>query len=283
MNGKIVKIVNNDLYGNVDSRKAVIFACFNHIKYMNKYVIFTFEGEYDKNKLYFGSIHIKDNTLVVFSIKDDLITYITDFTTKYLSKMVDNNEYQILDITNIDRVELVSSNSIDCDKLQELDNLSIFRVNNQENSINKEKKPILLYFILIILIILVVGLTYLYLKPDAFETEYKRLTCEKELYNYEVSLSYKSTKVITFDKDNHLKNIMVTDNYIFSSIDKYLDFKDNDKQNEYFNTIGTYKYDDDKLELIITYKEKTIIDNYQEMFSYLKDEEYKCTEETYYE
>lgn len=283
MNGKIVKIANNDLYGNPDERKVVIYACFNHVKYMNKYVIFSFEGEYAKNKLYFGSIHFKDNTLVIFSIREDLVTYITDFTTKYLSKSVDNNEYQILDISNIDRVELVSSNNIDCDKLQVLDDLSILKVNNQENAMAKEKKPILLYFILFILIILAGGLTYLYLKPDAFRVEYKNLTCEKNLYNYEVSLSYKSTKVITFGKNDSLKDITVTDNYIFSSIDKYLEFKENDKQNEYFNTIGTYKYDDDKLELIITSKEKTIIDNYQEMFSYLKDEGYTCTEGTYYE
>ena len=50
MNGKILKISSNDLYGNVDERQVVVFACFNHIKYMNKYILFTFLGEYDKKK-----------------------------------------------------------------------------------------------------------------------------------------------------------------------------------------------------------------------------------------
>ena len=42
MYGKVLKIANNDLYGNVDDRKVSVFAVFTHIKYMNKYIIFSF-------------------------------------------------------------------------------------------------------------------------------------------------------------------------------------------------------------------------------------------------
>ena len=93
MNGKILKISSNDLYGNVDERQVVVFACFNHIKYMNKYVLFTFLGEYDKKKLYYGSIHMKENSLVVFSVRDNVFGYIDKFKNEYISGMVDNNEY----------------------------------------------------------------------------------------------------------------------------------------------------------------------------------------------
>ena len=52
MNGKILKIVNNDLYGNVDDREIVVFASFVHKKYMNRYVIFTYKDDYEKKKLW---------------------------------------------------------------------------------------------------------------------------------------------------------------------------------------------------------------------------------------
>ena len=76
MAGKILKIVSNDLYGNVDERKIVVFACFLHTKYMNNYVVFSFLGEYDKKKICYGSVHIKDNSLVIFSVKNNVKKYI---------------------------------------------------------------------------------------------------------------------------------------------------------------------------------------------------------------
>ncbi len=283
MNGKILKLANNDLYGNQDERKVVIFACFNHVKYQNKYVIFTFEEEYANNKLYYGSIHLKEKSLVIFSIKDDLIPYITTFTSQYLSQNINTQEYQIIDITNLEKVELVSSSSIDCDKLQLLTDLSLPKPKIISKAESKNKKPVFLYLLLIILILSAGGLTYLYLFPQAFLKEYKILNCEKDAYNHEIPMSYKSNKVATFKEEDKLKNLEETSTYIFTTIEKYNDFKENDRQNEYFNSSGTYKYDDKKLELTITTKETTIIDNYEEMRSYLKSEGYQCREETYYE
>ena len=47
MMGKILKVSANDVYGKVDERKVVVFSVFEHTKYMNNYVIFAFDGEYD--------------------------------------------------------------------------------------------------------------------------------------------------------------------------------------------------------------------------------------------
>ena len=50
---------------------------------MNKYVIFTFRDEYDKKKLYYGSVHLKDNSIVIFSVKDNVKQYIDEFILEY--------------------------------------------------------------------------------------------------------------------------------------------------------------------------------------------------------
>ena len=62
MTGKVLKISSNDLYGNVDDRMVRVYAVFEHTKYMNNYVIFSIDGS---NKLCFGSIHMKDTSLVI--------------------------------------------------------------------------------------------------------------------------------------------------------------------------------------------------------------------------
>ena len=283
MNGKILKISSNDLYGNVDDRQVVVFACFNHVKYMNKYILFTFLGEYDKKKLYYGSIHMKENSLVVFSVRDNVFGYIDKFKNEYISGMVDNNEYEILDISKMEKVELVSYNEMEFDKLKELEDISIKKTNTESVvEADKEKKPVFLYILLIILILLLIGITYLYLKPDDFVIRNKNLVCEKNKYNMELDMKYLENRIVLFDRNDKLKKIEINDSYVFSDIDLYNEFKDNEKEKDYFKIDGTFKYIDENLELKIIYQDKSIIDNYDEMKNYLVNEGYSCVE-GYYE
>ena len=117
MKGKILKISSNDLYGNTDDRLVAVYACFTQKKYMNKYIIFSIYGENDKNKLYYGSIHLKTNSLVVFSVRDEEINYIKPFIDEYLNGSINEMEYELIDLDKIEKIELISYNSLDFDKL----------------------------------------------------------------------------------------------------------------------------------------------------------------------
>ena len=283
MNGKILKISSNDLYGNVDERQVVVFACFNHVKYMNKYILFTFLGEYEKKKLYYGSIHMKENSLVVFSVRDNVFGYIDKFKNEYISGMVDRNEYEILDISKMEKVELVSYNEMEFDKLKELEDISIKKTNTESVvEVDKEKKPVFLYILLVILILLLIGITYLYLRPDDFVIKNRNLVCEKNKYNMELDMKYLENRVVLFDRNDKLKKIEINDSYVFDDIDLYNEFKDNEREKDYFKIDGTFKYIDENLELKIIYQDKSIIDNYDEMKNYLVNEGYDCVE-GYYE
>lgn len=283
MNGKILKISSNDLYGNVDERQVVVFACFNHIKYMNKYVLFTFLGEYDKKKLYYGSIHMKENSLVVFSVKDNVFGYIDKFKNEYIDGKIDVSEYEVLDISKMEKVELVSYNEMEFDKLKELEDISIMKTSTESVvEVDKEKKPVFLYILLFILILLLIGITYLYLRPDDFVIKNRNLVCEKNKYNMELDMKYLENRVVLFDRNDKLKKIEINDSYVFDDIDLYNEFKDNEREKDYFKIDGTFKYIDENLELKIIYQDKSIIDNYDEMKNYLVNEGYDCVE-GYYE
>ena len=283
MNGKILKISSNDLYGNVDERQVVVFACFNHIKYMNKYVLFTFLGEYNKKKLYYGSVHVKDDSLIIFSVKNDVINYINTFINEYMQGRINTNEYQIMNISNINKVVLVSYSEMNFDKLSELDALSIKKEVPKEILQEKEKKPVFLYLVLIVLILLLIGITYFYINPEVFQVKYKSLECTQEKYNDDLMMEYVEKRTVTFDKKDKIDKIEVIDIYTFSDEEEYASFRDNEKQNEYFKIDGSFKYNDDSLELRIIYQDSSIIDSYDEIKGYFEKEGYDCIEGYYYE
>ena len=277
MHGKILKVVSNDLYGNATDKKVVVFVCFNHLKYMNKYIMFTYMDEYDKNILYYGSIYEKGKTIVIFKVRKEEEEYINKFREDYLNDIVNDKEYQILDIGMMEGVEIVSFTEIEYDKLSLLDKKSIQRLNNIEAEENNNKKPVFLYVLLVILIVLLGGITYLYFTDDGSSND-KKLVCSIDKYDNTVMVNYKEQRNILYNKKNKIVSITINDKYIFDDVDKYNEFKDNKKEQEYFKKDGTFKYDDNLLMLMISYKGDSVIDNIGEMKSYLESEGYSCKE-----
>lgn len=281
VNGKILKIANNDLYGNVDEREVALFVAFNHKKYMNNYAVFTYATEYNKKKLYLASIHLKDNSLVTFNIKDKEIEYVNKFVDDYLNNKIDNNEYEIIDLSKINKVELVSYYEEDFDKLDELDKMSITHINDIDDNENNKRRYGFLYFLLGLLIILLVGITYLYFNPDILNVKLKKLECTQSTYNEKVQLKYISDTLLKFNRNDELVSFHKIDTYKFNDMESYSDFKDNNGESKYFEIDGAYKYDDDNLELKLIYDEHLIIYKYDEVLDYLKSNGYTCVEGTY--
>ncbi len=283
MNGKILKVASNDLYGNADDRQVAVFAVFNHKKYMNKYIIFAFESATGEKKLCLGSVHLKDNSLVIFEIRKDEVKYVMDFVSQYVQGTVNSKEYEIISINKISKAELVSYNQEDYDKLSELDKISIKRVaaNSEEESY---KSPVFLYGLLVFLIFALIGITYVYFNPEILEVELKQLSCTMENgFDEKTELNYSSEILAKFNRDDKLKMLKQVDIYKFDDKDTYYDFKDNNKESIYFKAEGGYKYNDNDLELRIIYDDKLIIENYKEVLNYLKNGGYSCVEGTFYE
>lgn len=283
MYGKILKISSNDLYGNVDDRKVAVYAAFIHNKYMNRYVIFSFVDEYNKKKLYFGSLHLKNNSIVVFSIKDNnMINAVNEFISNYMNGSIDINEYQIIDISNMEKIELVSFNNIDFEYLQKLDEMSIQR-KKIEAVEEKRSKPIILYFLVLVIIGMSGWLVFSYFNPDYFKVDLKKIDCTMNNYNKKVELNYESNISVKFNEENKFSSMERVDIYKFDNIDDYSLFKENNKESELSTSNGGYKYDDDNLELRIISNDNLIIENYDEVYQYLKSEGYSCIEGIYNE
>lgn len=275
MQGKILKVFSNDLYGSSDEREVVLFAAFIHKKYMNKYAIFTFRNEYDKNKLYFGSIHVKDDSIVIFNVRNEIVPVIDNFINQFETDNY-NDEYEILDISNIIKIELVSYNEKDYDKLLLLDEKAIPK---PKIEVREEKKKHPIVTVILILIFVGIGVfIYWYLNQDNFKI--KNLECTKNGYHGETKLNYQSVRKITFDGNKKVKSIDVIETYNFKSLTSYQNFKDESRHYGYFSYGNDFRYNDEELKLDVIYQDKTVIDNYEKIKYALENDGYKCKEVT---
>ena len=276
MSGKMLKVSSNDLYGNVDNRNVSIYACFEHTKYMNNYVVFSIDGS---NKLCYGSVHLKEKSLVIFAVKKEIEKYIVDFLEKYINDKLDG--FKILDINKFNKVELVSYSEMQYDKIDELKNKSIPKEEVKQEEIIKTKKPVFLYLLVFVLCMFAIGITILYLKPEWFSVKYKELVCTNKLYDNDMKLDYDIEKNIKFDEKDKVAGVSVIRNYIFLDSALYYQFKDEEKHYEYCNDGEGYKDVDDEFLFKVIYHENTIIDDYDEMLTYMKKEGYSCIERQY--
>ena len=115
------------------------------------------------------------------------------------------------------------------------------------------------------------------------EVDLKELDCTMDDYDKKLELKYQSSAVVRFDSKDQLVTFDKKDIYKFDSIDEYQVFKDNNKEKEYFGSVGDYKYDDNSLELSLTYSEHLPIVNYEEVYNYLKSKGFSCVEGIYHE
>ena len=197
---------------------------------------------------------------------------------EYVNDKVEN--FEILDISKMEKVELVSYSEMEFDNLELLDEKSIpkIKVNDEKE---KEKKPFFLYCLLLVLILSSVGLTILYFNPELFTVKYKQLVCSNSSYDKELMLNYDMEYDVKFDKEDKVESINVSKLYNFLDSNIYYDFKDNNRHEDYFKNGEAYKYIDDGLQLKIMYKEDSVIDDYDEMFEYFKREGFSCIEKEY--
>jgi len=277
MKGKILRVFNNDLYGKVDDREVIIFAAFIHKKYMNKYAIFIFKNGEEKNKLCYGSIHVKETSLVIFKIREELKSVIDDFLLQYTSGQL--LDYELIDINNLTKVELIGHNQCDYDKILLLEDLSLPKVtvNNQET----QKKLSLGIKILIGLGVLIgIFCAYLAIHPNILKS--KQLICYKDSYHQETKLNYRENLRIIFDGEDNLWQYNVEEVYYFKSKTSFDNFRSEGKHYIYFHGEGkSYNFLDNNLSLQITYKVQSDINNYDDMKIYLNSAGYRCTEDVY--
>lgn len=289
MNGKELKVVEYNLTFGTSARVVNVISLFKYKKNNNIYIIYSdINSSYDV--IYYGSSHIKDNTVLSMECKDKMDEeIIKEFIFKTTNKE-ELNDYEIISLDKIDGLEIISSNKIEIKKevLKQLIDLTIPKKEIPKNDIEQEKKNKKSKIPLIILMLLLVILAtfgFLFLnKPRSNNTE-KIIICEKE-YNHEtLPATINEIQTFNFNINDSLESININQEYTFNTETDYLDFINEGTYYKYIpeENIGNWDKDDENFIFKTTKKEmvKTGYDKpteYEEVLSYYKAENYTCKE-----
>ena len=277
MNGKRIKVNDFKFKYGQDTIFINVFGAFKYKKNNNKYVVYS----YDNSKLYYGSLFIRDNELVIMLSKNDS----EDLIDKFLDDILNCNNDDNFEDISLDKItgaqiidEGVINKKIDINKLDEL---TIPKKKVQEEAVeNKKKKGISISGIFFVLFIVVVG-AFFFFNPEVIMGKDKNYVCNIKYNHKTLSIPVIEEVKLTFNGKSKIKSSMVTYDYIFKSDSEYNKFKNSGEFYKYLNEGDTYKFiDKDKI-----YRVMFNINDLREYFSsededsileYYNEKDYKC-------
>lgn len=295
MNGKELKVEENTLTFGANVRKVNVFGLFKYKPNNNLYVIYA-----DKDTSYsvvqYGTSHIKnDSILSMSSNKDRDENIIKEYIFKVTEKG-DLSNFEIINLDNIEKIEIISSNQLAIKK-EVLENLISITIPKKEEEVsthsqNKKKGSIVstLASIIIVFAIVYGGFYYYsnYIQGNNQNTFTKTITCTKQYAHNDLNnVKVDEEQIFAFNNNDILDNVKINTTYSFSNEEDYSDFISKGTLYAYVpseDTSGGFKQDDEKhtfsmieqIKIDETYNKPT---EYEEVLSYYKNEGYTCNED----
>lgn len=284
MIGKRVKINDYMLTYGKNVMYANVYGAFKYKKNGNRYVVYSYVDNIKKGtSLYYGSLFIRNNELVVMLSKNMEEDVIKSFVNDVISdKNMDS--YDIVSLDKIDSIQIIDDTSCDFGvDINTLYNKCIPKVKDNKEEV-KEKGHISFGYVFFVLFFVVVGL-FFFVNPEVIKGKDTMYVCNKS-YNHdslpariveEVSLVFNSKGIVT--------SMDVRKDYVFSDSSYYAEYKDNGYFYQYMDKGDTYKFDDE----VYTYRVFSKVDTFNDYFlptkmsellDYYKDNSYSCKEES---
>ena len=290
MSGKELKVAEYNLTFGETPRFVNVFSVFRYKKNNNLYLIYTDIGT-NYNIIYYGSSHIKNNSILSMTPKQEDEEIIKEFIFKITSNEALDN-FEIIDLSNIEEVEIISSARLEV-KPEIITSLTEKTIPKKEvkeeiKQPRPKKKSVASKLLTIIIILAIIfGGIYLYLSiATKTSTVAKTITCTKSAQEKTIKATIEETSTYNFNNKDILENVETVSNYKFNTKEDYEDFIRTGTIYKYMpkdDTDGGFKQDDDKNIFTIITKETIGLDyskpiNYEEVLSYYKGKGYTCDE-----
>ena len=274
--GKKIKINDFDFQFGKSEEFIKAYFCFKSEKNSIQYLAFSYELE--PNKIYFGSVHIGKDKIVVMDSNNGL-EYVKEMIDKIINKE-DIDSKSIIDISLINKVEIISKNNLDIEKekITKLEDITIEKEKVIEEETVKKKSHKGLIIILIIFLLIGGGLYYFYQNIDKFISE-KTLECSRKYKNNTLNVQVTEIRTIKFKLDK-INEEQIENQYKFNNEKEYKTFKENNEYLKYGNNNSTYKLDDENYtyktyeNLTSSFKEAT--NDYDGVLKTYREKGYSC-------
>lgn len=278
MIGKRIKVNDYKFVYGQETIYVNVFAAFKNKKNGNKYIIYS----YDNKKIYFGTLFVREQEIIVMTSKEDISNIIKNFIDLLLNGNVDS-DYEVISLDNINSIQIIDesiyNNTVDINKLSDL-TIPKSKLKEDVNTNKKVNKKKILLFLVIIVVIVIAGLLY-FMKDKILDKSNSNYLCSRSSFSASLPCTVKEEVELTFDYKKNINNIEVKSNYIFTDTAYYKEFKDKSYFYKYINDGDTYKFDDEKYTYIVFSNINTEEDYFmprtlEEFISYYKNNNYDC-------
>ena len=293
MNGKELKVVEYNLTFGSKERMVNVFGLFRYLKNNGLYVVYT-DVDTSYPIIHYGSSHIKGNTILSMSCKNED----EEIIKEYVFKVTNGEElsgFEVISLESIDGIEIISSNRLEVkpdivnalvDKTIPKKEVAPDEVAKTKENKKNSKKSFKLVFVLLFIVILGGGAFFVLPMFQQRDTSTRMITCTKKTNNSSLKAILNEDVVFTFDYQNILQKIDTTTVFQFETEEAYQDFIHKGIMYRYMpvdDSNGGFKQDDDNYTFTIMKKED-IGDNYEKSVNYEEvlaentREGYKCEE-----
>ena len=252
-----------------------VYGAFKNKKNGNKYVIYS----YDNNRLYFGSLFIRNKEIIVMIPKEDESEIVKKFTYSILDNKL-SDDFEVISLDDIDSIQIIDETlcdfNVDMSKLYDI-TIPKPKVEKEEIKPNKKISIASIFFVLLFVVIIL----FFFVNPEVIFGKNKEYSCTKSYLHDELPASVNEEVVLVFNGKDNINSIDVKTDYVFSDAQYYKDFKDKSYFYDYFKEGDTYKFED----TTYTYRLFSKIDTDEDYFmpsklddlvSYYRNNGYEC-------
>ena len=286
MKGKTLRVI--ELEKKIEEKEHMldVYAVFKDLKYGNVYTIYKDNNDITSDVLHYASSHFKQSTLVVLDVKEKgkVEELVKELVWNILNN-VNSNDFEMLDLKDIDRVEIIGSNTLKVkdEVLSTLKKLCIPKV-KQTNDEQKTKSSA---WILALGFTIAIGIAsyFVITHKEEFKPETFNLICTKEYDDDELiaKVDYNDTLIFNTNYELVERNIIML--YTFNSTDSYNEYK---RLGLYYkinpvSSSSKMEYIDDDINNIFTIKESVTTEKeyfeateYSEVVDRMNFNNYKC-------
>lgn len=279
MNGKILKLNDYKLTFGQETVYVNIYAAFKNNKTGNKYVVYS----YDNNKLYYGSLFIRNSEIVVMASKTDGFNAIKDFLNEIIDNKLSKN-FEIISLDNINSIqvieEIIFSDDVDMKKLYDL---SIPKPEVKKETDNSKQKKGVSFSVIFFVLFLLVLAAFFFINPEVLHGKSKKYICKKSYVHDKLPANVNDDIELVFTHKGVIESIKITSDYVFTDVNYYSEFKEKGYFYKYMENGDTYKFDDNKYTYRLFSNIDTTSDYFMptstdELITYYAKDGYKCME-----
>lgn len=277
MNGKELKVTENELKFGAKTRFVNVFGVFKYKPNSGLYVIY---ADVDTKNSYvcYGTAHSKNgNILCMHSNKPED----TEAVKEYIFKVINEeklDDFELISLEEAKEIEIIASKNfeIKADVLEKLVEKTIPKkiVTEEIEKKPKKKKSPLVSILIILLLVLIGGTGYIYYDSiKASNNISKVIYCTKQYDHDELQyVTVDEEKTFKFDHNDILKELDVTTKFTFNNEEAYLDFINKNTFYKYMpadddDTTGDFKNDTDN-RVFITHATTKIDESYGDPVEY---------------